>query len=196
LRAELRPRPRPLHRRCPRSNASRSRYRRRGAHRQLHQARRFSAPIRTLPMLRGWPQRQWRQDASNQIMTCAVHGEPDQERGTRQFFPGRKPDQLPLTQVEFLHLLRVVFPSGVGLTKGEAIGIEVGYIAGTAGRMPTVARFCLTPDYQAARDAICPYRPGEFGSAKGCLPMRTNMIDIRCHLASKPFGASSPSSSR
>jgi hypothetical protein len=154
LRVELRPRPRPLHRRCPQSNASRSRYRRRGAHRQLHQARRFSAPIRTLPILCGWPQRQCRQDASNQMMTCAARGETDQKRGTRQFFPRRKPDQLPLNQVELLHLLCVVFPSGVGLTKGEAIGIEFGYIACTAGRMPTVARSCLTPDYQAGRDAI------------------------------------------
>ena len=149
LRVELRPRLRPLHRRCPRSNASRSRYRRRRAHRQLHPARRFSAPVRTLAMLRGWPQRQWRQDASNQMLTCAARGETDQKRGTRQFFPRRKPDQLPLNQIELLHLLRVVFPSGVGLTKGEAIGIEVGYIAWTAGRMPTVARSCLIPDYRA-----------------------------------------------
>ena len=73
------------------------------------------------------------------MMTCAVRGETDQKRGTRQFFPDREPDQLPLNQVELLHLLRVVFPSGVGLTNGKAIGIEVGYIAGTAGRMPTVA---------------------------------------------------------
>jgi hypothetical protein len=73
------------------------------------------------------------------MMTCAARGETDHKRGTRQFFPGRKPVQLPLNQVELLHLLRAVFPSGVGLTKGEAIGIEVGYLASTASRMPTVA---------------------------------------------------------
>ena len=47
---ELPPRRRPCHLHCPRSNASRTRSPCRGAQRQLHQGRRFSAPMRTWPV--------------------------------------------------------------------------------------------------------------------------------------------------
>jgi hypothetical protein len=48
--------------------------------------------------------------------------------------------------------LRVVFPSGIGLAEGEAVGVEVGHVAciGVGMQLP-VAFTCLMLGYRAPR---------------------------------------------
>jgi len=41
----------------------------------------------------------------------------------------REPGQQLSKKFEFLHHLRVVFAQGIDLTKGEAVGIDVGHVA-------------------------------------------------------------------
>jgi hypothetical protein len=82
--------------------------------------------------------------------------------------------------------------SGIGLTKGEAVGIEVGHIsfAWSLGpywlntRLPcTVMQFDLTDEESSAL-------------RENCLPTRSKRIAIRCRAASKPCGAFWRSSAR
>jgi hypothetical protein len=56
-------------------------------------------------------------------------GEHDAKRCESQIPARRKPRQLLLNQVEFLHYLRVGFSGLIGLTEGEAVGFEVGHVA-------------------------------------------------------------------
>jgi len=82
-------------------------------------------------------------DKSRREDCCPDH---DAKRGERLLLACRKPGQVLLNKVEFLHHLREGFAQGIDLTKGEVGGIDLGQVACAAvGMRRTVA------DYRASR---------------------------------------------
>jgi hypothetical protein len=72
------------------------------------------------------------------------------KQGKGKFLACRQAGQLRLDEVEFLHHLRVIFPNGIGLAKGEAVGIKVAHVACVAdGVQQPVAHACLMLGYRA-----------------------------------------------
>ena len=87
-------------------------------------------------------------DKSRREDCCPDH---DAKRGERLLLACRKPGQVLLNQVEFLHHLREGFAQCIDLTKGEAGGIDVGHVARAAvGIQRKVAHCWLIPDYRAS----------------------------------------------
>src|SRR6516164_3500644 len=86
---------------------------------------------------------------------CPEH---DAKLGERLIPARREPDQQLSKKFDFLHHLRDRFAQGIDLTKGEAVGIDLGHIAYAAVGMRRKVAYCwLIPDYRAGS----PLRSGQ-----------------------------------
>ena len=66
---------------------------------------------------------------------CPEH---DAKLGERLIPARREPDQQLSKKFDFLHHLRDRFAQGIDLTKGEAVGIDLGYVASLGLSLATV----------------------------------------------------------